>query len=158
MLWGAYLTLAVALIWAVSDGSGIALHALSPISRQVVRSATFVLGVLIAFAAVVFLREVATDHPLSEDYVPYLFFAALGIGGLIYAAGTALWRGSLAQLMRAVGWTLIVLPMTFPSTLTLGLVLAAPLVVTVVTHVPGEPAAKVSRPRVRARWITLTTN
>jgi hypothetical protein len=139
MLWGAYLTLAVALFWAFSDGSGMVLHALGPLARQIVRVATFAVGAFIAFAAVVFLREVATDQAFSEDYVTYLFFAALGMGGLIYAAGTALWRGSLAQLMRAVGWTLIVLPMTFPSTLTLGLVLASPLVVTVCTRVPGEP-------------------
>lgn len=146
MIWGAYLALALALIWAGSDGSAVALQTVGPAVRQAVRAAAVTFGLLIALAAVAFVFNLAGEpaHAVSDDPIAYLLFASLGIGGLIHAAGAAAWRGAVAQLMRAVGWTLIVLPMTFPSTLTLGLVLAAPLVVTVVTRIPdrsGDPDA-----------------
>lgn len=133
MLWIAYLALAVVLVGALVGVNGVVLRALPTATQQVIRGVTLLLGLLIAVAAIGFVVNLASEpeHAFSEDRFPYYAFGSLWLGGLNYAVGTAIWRGSAAHLMRAVGWVLIVIPLTYPTTLTLALPLVAPLVLTV---------------------------
>lgn len=137
MLWSAYLVLIVALTGALVGATGAAFRSLRPVTQQLVRATTLLIALLFPLAAAAYFLYLAgmEDHAFSDDPFAYLMFGFLGLGGLIYAAGTAMWGGRAAHLMRAAGWVLIVIPMMIPSTLTLALVLGGPLVVTV-TRIP----------------------
>lgn len=143
MLWTAYLILIVALVAALVGANGTAFRSLRPVTQQVVRGVTFVMAMLILVASVAYVVDLSGEsaHGFSDDPVPYLVFGSLGLGGLTYVAGTALWSGQVAHLMRAAGWVLIVIPMTYPSTLTLALALGAPLVLTVTRVSSSEDSA-----------------
>lgn len=138
MIWAAYIVLVAALAAALVDLGGAILRAISLEAQQAVRMVTFVFGLLIAVAASALALDSASEgHAFSADPLPYILFSSLGLGGVVYAVGTALWRGKAAHLLRAIGWALITVPLMFPTTLTLALVLIAPLLVTV-TRMPGE--------------------
>jgi hypothetical protein len=85
------------------------------------------LGALGVVAAVDLIRHAeATDESVLAAS---LVFGSLAAGGLAFAAGVALWRGTMGLTLRVAGWMLIVLSLAMPSTMTLALPFASVLVV-----------------------------
>jgi hypothetical protein len=58
-----------------------------------------------------------------------------------YAVGVALWRGQTAFALRLAGWTLMVLCLAVPSTLTLALPVVALLCLSLV-RIPAAPSPR----------------
>jgi hypothetical protein len=92
-----------------------------------VRAATALVAASIAAGAGFWLHHLATS---PDTYVPaYVLTAGIGLGALIYLAGTLLGDGTPALALRWIGWIVMTAPLLVPSTFSLFLPVFATLAV-----------------------------
>jgi hypothetical protein len=119
-----YAFLAGVIAWAFGRRGGPWILRLSEPGQQRVRLAAGMLATAVAAlgVAVLGLQLGADDH---AHVLGWTIGATLSLGGVGYAAGLLAWRGGQALGLRILGWVLMVTALVVPSTLTLGLPLAA---------------------------------
>lgn len=110
-------------------------------TQSAVRAASAVIGA--AFGVIGALLLDQQDSALGGAII-----GALIVGSILYLTGVAMWRGTAALRVRSIGYLLLVLALFVPSTLTLGLPVAALLVVTL-DQAPDSP----KRPMLERRSV-----
>jgi hypothetical protein len=133
----AYLTLSVALLSLLGRETRGWLRSAGPQRELAVR-----MGALAAAVAAVLAVAILLEQASGLELV---VLAMLGAGGLLFAAGVIVWRGSAALALRALGWGLAVAALAVPSMLTLALPPVALLVVTL-GRPPEQPAHSTAQP------------
>jgi hypothetical protein len=78
----------------------------------------------------------------SDDADPttagVVLLTALVGGSVSYLIGTVVWRGTMAFILRVIGWVLLVVPALVPSTLSLALPILAILALTMSAAPSGD--------------------
>lgn len=107
----------------------------------VARAAALAVGVLAATAGAGLTLDARTEgHTLDEVGLTVL----LGAGGILLAAGAAIWRGTPAHALRVAGLAVVAAVTAVPSTLTLVLPIAA-LAAGGLHAAPSEDAVRAGR-------------
>jgi hypothetical protein len=133
----AYLTLSVALLSLLGRETRGWLRRAGPQRELAVRMGALAAGVAAVLAALIFVEQASG--------LEFVVLALLGAGGVLFAAGVVVWRGSAALVLRAVGWGLAVAALAVPSMLTLALPPVALLIVTL-GRPPEHPARSTAQP------------
>ena len=122
MLFAAYLVLVVSVLVWVREVD---------VRRWPVRAArwTLLFARASAFAVALILATVGVLLGGSGDFTGFGRVASITliVGGALLLAGIVAWRGPLAQALRVGGWLLAVVVLSVPSTLTLFLLVTAPV-------------------------------
>lgn len=95
-------------------------------SRRTVLAARFgaiAIALLVASVGVMVIGQSEND-----DLLPLLLGIALACGGSLLVLGVALWDGRIARALRVGGWLVSIAGLCVPSTLTVLLLLVAPII------------------------------
>src|SRR6266540_4046832 len=130
MILFAYAIALLAVAWAVASRGRPWILRLDERRQQLIR---------LAGVAVIWVQ--ATGEAADQAVLPWTIGAALIVGSVVHGAGLVAWQGSRAVALRLVGWALMTLAFSVPSTLTLALPLVALLVPTLAL-VPASPGSR----------------
>ncbi len=141
MILFAYAIALLAVAWAVASRGRPWILRLDERRQQRIRLAGMAIAVLVGVAGVAVIWVQATGEAADQAVLPWTIGAALIVGSVVHGAGLVAWQGSRAVALRLVGWALMTLAFSVPSTLTLALPLVALLVPTLAL-VPASPGSR----------------
>lgn len=137
----AYAIALLAVAWALASRRRPWVLRLDEQDRQRVRLAGMAITVLAGVAGGAVLWVQATGEATDREALAWTIGAALIMGSVVHGAGLVAWQGPRALALRLVGWALMTLALSVPSTLTLALPLVALLVPTLAL-VPASPRGR----------------
>ncbi len=120
----AYLTLVASVVaWSRDNRLRTWIMFADPRMTTGLRVMAMVLAGVSVFSGVLLVR--ANE---GRDVMPMSVGAAMVTGGVLFSLGVAFWTGRRACTLRIGGWLVLAGALSVPSTLTLGLVVVAPLI------------------------------
>lgn len=125
-----YLGLIGAILWLLRGNRHAWIQGTRPPVALAVRAGASSMTVLLAL-----LGAILVVRRPEVDFLRIALGTALIGGSFLYSYGVALWRGKGAYWLRLVGWCLVALALSVPSTLTPALLVVA-LMVVVLVEVP----------------------